>query len=221
MPGDGKSTLASNIAVSLAQSGRKVLLVDCDLRRPRGAKIFGVSDEVGLSSCLTGEATLIDAAKATSIEGLAVMSSGPRVANPSELLVSPEFEELIGDMRKAYEFVVVDTPPMLSVSDPASVAPMCDAVIMTMRLRRNSRPIAEQAKHILDSVDAKIVGIVINGVDQKNNYGYGGYRYDNSGVAGYSYANRSYGYGGSGKVYGDEQMQSIARGRGERSSRSN
>ncbi len=216
LPGDGKSTLASNIAVSLAQSGRQVLLVDCDLRRPRGAKIFGVGDDVGLSSCILGEATISDAAKPTPVEGLQVMSSGPRVSNPSELLVSPEFEELLNEMRSQYEYVIIDTPPVLSVSDPASVAPLVDAVILTMRLRRNSRPIAEQAKHILDSVDAKIVGIVINGVDQRASYGYGGYRYDTSGVAGYSYGNRSYGYGGSGKVYGDEQMQRMAaRGSGE------
>lgn len=219
LPGDGKSTLASNVAVSLAQSGRKVLLIDADLRRPRGAKIFGVKDDLGLSSCITGAATLEEAVHSTVVPDLFVMSSGPRVANPSELLVSPEFEELLHTLRAAYEFVVIDTPPVLSVSDPASIAPLVDAVILTMRLRRNSRPIAEQTKHILDSVDAKVVGIVINGVDSKNNYGYGGYRYDTSGMAGYSFANKSYGYGGSGKVYGDEQMQSIARVRSERSTR--
>jgi polysaccharide biosynthesis transport protein len=211
LPGDGKSTLASNMAVSLAQSGRSVLMVDCDLRRPRAAKIFGVADDFGITSCLLGTSTLQEAIKPTSIEGLSVLASGPRVANPSELLVSPEFENLLIQLRNDFEFVVIDTPPVLSVSDPASVAPLVDAVILTMRLRRNSKPIAEQAKNILDSVDARIVGITINGVDQKSNYGYGGYRYDNSGLAGYSYANKSYGYGGSGKVYGDEAMQNIAK----------
>ncbi len=221
LPGDGKSTLAANVAVSLAQSGRQVLFVDCDLRRPRGAKVFGVKDEAGLCSCLTSDVAADDVIQASSVENLSIMTSGPRVANPSELLVLPEFQALIGELRNKFDFVVIDTPPMLSVSDPANVAPFVDAVILTMRLRRNSRPIAEQAKNILDSVNANIVGVVINGVGAKNNYGYGGYRYETSGVAGYSYGNRSYGYGGSEKVYGDEQMQTIAKNRATRTGRRN
>ena len=212
LPGDGKSTLATNTAVSLAQSGRNVLYIDCDLRRPRGAKIFGVKEKIGLSTCLNGESTLEQAIQASSIPNLSIITSGARVPNPSELLVLPEFEELLAELRTRFDYIIIDTPPMLSVSDPANVAPLVDAVILTMRLRRNSRPIAEQAKNILDSVNANIIGIVINGVGNKNSYGYGGYRYETSGMAGYTYGTKSYGYGGSEKVYGDDQMQSMVGG---------
>ena len=211
LPGDGKSTLAVNIAVSLAQSGRPVLFIDCDLRRPRGAKIFGLQDNVGVSSCLMDEASTEEAIQRTAIDNLSVMTSGPRVPNPSELLVYDDFERLLRELRERYSYIIIDTPPMLSVSDPGNIAPIVDGVLMTMRLRRNSRTIAEQAKNILTSINANVLGVVVNGVGANNNYGYGGYRYDNSGSAGYTYGAYG-GYGYSDGSYGDEKMQAAAAG---------
>lgn len=174
--GDGKSTLSANLAVSMAQSGRKVLLLDADMRKPRLHKLIRLdSPGPGLAALIQGETTLAEAAKPTGVINMSMVSCGPRPANPAELLTSPRFKEVIEEARKAYDIVLIDSPPLLAVSDPCVVAPRVDGVILTLRLRKNGRPLAERAGEILADLDAKVLGAVINGCDPSGGEGYKGY----------------------------------------------
>ena len=223
VPGDGKSTVAANMAVSIAQSGRRVCIIDCDFRRPRVAKIFGLKEDIGLVQVIGGKVELEDAIQQTSIENLFSVTCGRRPGNPSELLSSERFADSLASLREQFDFVIVDTPPMLVVSDPANVAGLVDAVLLTVRLRRNLKPIATRAAQMLHSINANMLGVVVNGIGiGGNGYGYGGYRYDNysggssggygkSGYGGYGYgATYQYGgyYGGTmiGRDYYDDQV---------------
>jgi capsular exopolysaccharide synthesis family protein len=200
IPGDGKSTIASNLAVSISQSGRRVCLVDCDFRRPRISKIFGLSSDTGLVQVINEKATLEEAIQPSSIENLSVLSCGRRPGNPAELLSSERFHFIISQLREMFDYVILDTPPVLVVSDPATVATAADGVILTVRLRRNLKPIAMRAAQMLHSMNANMIGVVVNGVGVgASGYGYGGYRYDsyNNGY-GYGYGYGKTGYGGYG-----------------------
>lgn len=223
VPGDGKSTIAANIAVSIAQSGRRVCLVDCDFRRPRVAKIFGLESDIGFVQVIGGKVELQDAIQQTTIENLSALTCGRRPANPAELLSSELFGDLVSKLRLQFDFVIIDTPPMLAVSDPANVASHVDGVLLTIRLRRNLRPIASRAAQMLHSINANMVGVVVNGIGVGgNSYGYGGYRYDNyssgrgagygkSGYGGYGYGS-TYQYGGyyGGNSLGNDYFQESA-----------
>jgi capsular exopolysaccharide synthesis family protein len=201
VPGDGKSTLTANLAISIAQSSKRVLLLDADFRRPTQHKLFGLPAEVGLASVVDGQADPHQAVQQTAVPNLSIMACGPRPHNPAELLTSPKFEELLAVLKEQYDFVLVDTPPLLAVTDPSVVAARVDGVLLALRIRKNGRPNAERARKILQDVNANVVGVVVNGLDGKTgSYGYysnyrKGYGY------GYSY---SYKYG-----YGQESDQAI------------
>jgi len=194
--GDGKSTLTANLAVSIAQTGRRVILIDADFRRPRVHKLFpDTTREIGMASVICGDSTLDAAIQQTAVPNLWLMPCGPRPANPAELLTSPRFQELLTEIRQRFDFVLVDTPPVLLVSDPCVVAPRVDGVILVLRLNKNNRPAAERATEVLGGLGANVLGIIVNDSNQnfgkggKYGYGYGyGYRYNYR----YSY---QYGYG--------------------------
>lgn len=180
-PGDGKSTLAANLAISLAQSNKRVVLVDCDFRKPRVHRLFALSHpEIGLASVVADQADLGGAVQACEIENLSLLPCGPRPANPAELLTTPKFQEILDDLRAIYDFVVLDTPPVLAVSDPAAVAPRADGVILVFRMTKDARPAAERARQDLTAVGGHIFGVVVNAsTDREMGYGYGyGYRQD-------------------------------------------
>jgi capsular exopolysaccharide synthesis family protein len=178
--GDGKSTLAGNLAIAMAQSGKKVLIVDADCRRPRQHKVLGLAASVGLADVLAGLTGIDDAIRATATEGLSLLPCGSLPPNPAELLTSPRFQELLGELRQRYDFVLVDTPPLLAVTDPCVVAARVDAVLLTIRMSRKCRPGAVRAREILAALGVKILGVVVNGLDreggsglyQADNYGY-------------------------------------------------
>jgi polysaccharide biosynthesis transport protein len=165
--GDGKTTLAANLGFSLAQSGKKVLLIDADLRHPRLHTLFGLADRIGLSSFLTDQADLSDAILRTDVPGLALLPSGPRQHNPAELLTSPRLKELLDTLRGDFDYILIDTPPLLTVSDPCVVVQRADAVLLVIRNSRNCRPRAQQARAVLDTMGAKILGIVLNRVGRR------------------------------------------------------
>ena len=212
-PGDGKSTLASNLAVSIAQSGKLVLLVDADMRRPRQHATFGITSRVGFATVLSGQSQWRDCMfECEEIEGLTVMPCGAKPQNPAELSSSPQVKILIEEMREEFDFVIIDTPPMLAVTDPSPIAARVDGVVLCMRIKKNVRVSAERAMQMINNLGANCIGLVVNGVGAQSGYGsqytYGAYR------AGYSYNGYGYGYGygvGGSKYYDEDQRGRQAR----------
>ena len=210
-PGDGKSTLASNLAVSIAQSGKRVLLVDADMRRPRQHATFGIEASEGFATVLSGRSAWRDCMyECEEIEGLTLMPCGSKPQNPAELCSSPQVKTLIEELREEFDFVIIDTPPLLAVTDACPIAARVDGVILTLRIKKNVRVSAERACEMLRNLGANCLGLVVNGVGAQSGYGsqytYGAYR------AGYSYNGygQGYGYGygygyGSGKYYDEDQ----------------
>jgi capsular exopolysaccharide synthesis family protein len=188
--GDGKSTMAANLAVSIAQSGKRVLILDADFRRPRQHKIFGLPSRLGLVSVMEGTADLAEAILPTAVPNLSVLPCGPRPANPAELLTAPRFKELLEGLRERYDFVLIDTPPLLAVSDPSVVSSRVDGVLLTIRVSKNGRPNAERAKEILSTLGANILGVVVNGVGRRGGDGYEDGTY--GAAYGYGYVYESY-----------------------------
>lgn len=220
VPGDGKSTLSSNLAVTMAQSGRRVLLIDADFRRPRIAKLFGIEGEVGMAQVVAGKAEIEDATYTSNVANLSVMPGGKRPSNPAELLSSNRFHELVDLLREKFDIIVIDTPPLLAVSDPGAVAAIVDGVVLTMRLRRNVKPLATRATRILEAVDARLLGVVVNGVSAEAGYGYSygyndyryAYRYGGNYRYGYKYG-YGYRYGGYSAGYIDDKQDLTATAR--------
>lgn len=206
-PGDGKSTTAANLAVSIAQSGKKVLLLDADMRRPRVGQIFGVNAKEGFATVLSGESFWKDVVyECSEIEGLSILPCGMKPSNPAELASSPQVKLLIDQLRSEFDFVIIDTPPLLAVTDPCPIATRVDGVVVCMRIKKNVRISAERAIEVLRNLGANIVGVVVNGVGAQTGYGsqytYGAYR------AGYSYNGYGYGYGyGYGNYYDEKNSK--------------
>jgi capsular exopolysaccharide synthesis family protein len=196
--GDGKTTTVANLGISIAQSGKRTLLVDADFRRPKLHELFGLSAPVGMATVLAGEAQLEQAIQESAVPGLSILPCGPIPPNPAELLTSPRFQEALGVLRERYDLVMIDTPPLLAVSDPAVVAPRVEGVLIILRYSKDGRPSAQRAKQILDTLGVSVLGVVVNAVDYQSaegKYGYVRHRY-------------SYGYG-----YGDMGSQTNGNGR--------
>ncbi len=179
--GDGKTTLATNLAVSIAQSGKKILLIDADFRRPKLHRMFGVRAPVGLATVIQHDTELSDAIQKTPVPNLSILPCGPRPSNPAELLTSPRFKEVLEALRDKYDLILVDTPPLLAVSDPSVVASQVDGVLLTIRVSKNGRPSAERARDILATIEANVLGVIVNGIGNRGQEGYGaahyGYQY--------------------------------------------
>ncbi|TWU55208.1 polysaccharide biosynthesis tyrosine autokinase [Rubripirellula reticaptiva] len=222
-PSDGKSTIAANVAVAIAQSGRRVLLMDGDLRRPRVGKVMGIENDKGtawaIEQCEADAAGLDDRIQAaitrSVVANLSVMTAGERPDNPSELLSSPNFDRLLNLLRKQYDMIIVDTPPLLAVSDPANLASRVDGVILVVRLRKNIKPAVAQATRMLETLDANVLGIVVNGVGSRAARGYGksseaegNYNYGSSYQYGYGYSyGYSYGYRENNSYYEEDDKK--------------
>lgn len=191
LPGDGKSTIACNLASSIAQSGKRVLAIDCDLRRPQLTDNFDCADKLGLTNVLNGECEPLEAVHVTPLPKLSIMPCGPIPTNPAEALSLPVMNELLDYLREQYDYIILDTPPLLVVTDPSITASMVDALIMTLRIRRKSKPNAMEALNILNGVGANVLGIVINNSDEAGAAdGYRGYGYYKYGKYGNSYYRR-------------------------------
>jgi succinoglycan biosynthesis transport protein ExoP len=205
--GDGKSTLALNLSISLAMSGKRTILVESDFRRPKVHKLTAVENKYGIVDVLRGDSELADAVQSTSVESFFVLPCGSRPKDPAELLSRPEYEQLLEVLRQKYDYVIVDTPPILAVTDPTSIAPRVDGVLIAMRLSRHTRDLGRRTLEQLRDVGATVSGIVINGVEESDGYGYGTYRYSD-----YQYYYKSYDYSNEGKpkedYYSDDQAES-------------
>ena len=208
LPGDGKSTISCNLACSIAQSGKRVLAIDCDLRRPQLTDNFDCDGQLGLTNVLNGECDPLDAAHATPLPKLSIMPCGPIPSNPAEALSLPVMNELLDYLREQFDYIVLDTPPLLVVTDPSITASMADALIMTLRIRRKSKPNAREALNILQGVGANVLGVVINNSEESNSAdGYKGYGYYRYGRYGGHYYRRGQAEGTSVSVSTDSPLR--------------
>ncbi|AOM81645.1 CpsD/CapB family tyrosine-protein kinase [Salisediminibacterium beveridgei] len=175
-PGEGKSTVAANLAVVLAQQDKKVLIIDGDLRKPTVHYTFRIPNKTGLSSVITGQALLDDVIIASQTERVHVLPSGPVPPNPSEMLSSNRMAMLLDEVKVNYDYIVLDTPPVNAVTDAQILGKMCDGVILTLRSGVTETEEALDAKRALEATGAKILGAVLNdlAVEQsKYHYYYG------------------------------------------------
>ena len=169
-PGEGKSTTLANLAITTAQAEKKVYLIDCDLRRPSLHRLFGIANDVGLTNMIRDEA-LRDAPplQETQVPGLWLLPSGPLPPNPSELLGSKRMEEIITKLRDQADIVLFDTPPSTVVTDAAVLASKVDGVLLVFSAGRTKRDHAQKAKALMEKVNARLVGVVLNNVRADSN----------------------------------------------------
>jgi capsular exopolysaccharide synthesis family protein len=172
-PHDGKSTTISNLAISIAQSGKRVLLIDADLRRPTIHKLFGLDQTRGLSTVLSGQATMNDVAQSTVVQGLTVVTAGALPDKPAELLASTMMRKILEEGRNTYDVVLVDTPPVLSVSDPCIVAPYVDGLLLVVRMQKNRHASLVRVRETLRAHGVRLLGVITNG----STYEMGTYEY--------------------------------------------
>jgi len=176
-PGDGKTTVVTNLAVTLAQGERKVVLIDSDLRRPQVNHRLGLSNQPGLSQLFVQKLdTIQEVIQENEVPGLAVITAGDVPPNPSELLMSNKMNQILDHLTQEYDLVLIDTPPVLSVTDAVALAPKMDGLIVVIKPGKTRKRDLRNALEQLRGVGARVLGLVLNGVDldnRKYNYYYG------------------------------------------------
>ena len=207
-PLEGKSLVSINLAITFAQAGKRVLLVDSDLRKPRIHKTFGLSPTVGLSNLLTSEDTvrLGEVVQKTEIENLYVLPSGPRPPNPAELLATERMRGLLGEMEEMFDRVIFDTPPVVNVTDATILMHFVGGGLVVVRGFTTQRDLALRASELLQGTQGRMLGVILNNADTpKGAYGYEGYYY---------YSSQYYYYGDS-----EEELKKRDKKRSARSKR--
>jgi capsular exopolysaccharide synthesis family protein len=173
-PREGKTTSAVNLAISLAQAGKVVLLVDADMRRPRLHKVLGVDGSHGLSHLLTGSSSVENSFRPTKVDRLWLLPSGPRPPNPAELLASKHMQDLIEGVSRAFNVVIFDTPPVMATVDPLIIGPLVDAVLLVVNGGVTPSPMVERTCRKIEQVNGNLIGVVLNNVlpEGSTYYGY-------------------------------------------------
>jgi succinoglycan biosynthesis transport protein ExoP len=185
---DGKTTLISNLAIAMAQAGQRVLAIDADFRRPMQHDIFEMAKEPGISDVIAGVQTLDKSIQPSQVAGLDILPCGSDVVNPSEMLNSQAFADIMAELSSRYDRILVDSPPVMSVTDACILGAICDVTLLVLRAEKSTRKTAQQARDSLLGVGAHILGAVVNDVPRKKGrYGY------------YYYGYYGYGYGGKEK----------------------
>lgn len=208
---EGKSLSSLNLAIAFAQTDRRVLIIDCDLRRPKLARLLRSSAPAGLSNVLMHPDLLEVAIQHSEEYGIDAILSGDIPPNPSELLASNRMQRVLSLLRQRYDYIIVDTPPVEMVTDAVVLAPQSDGVLFVVRVGQSERGAVSHSMEQLEYARAKVLGFVLNNVDPETG-GYGTYRYKrykkyrrygyHGGYrSGYGYSS-GYGYGGSGYGYG-------------------
>jgi exopolysaccharide transport family protein len=164
-PGEGKTVVATNLALALAQTGQRVLLIDADMRRPRVHEVLDQRQEPGLSNVLTGDTKYDDSVLEVENTGLSVLTAGHMPPNPVELLGSKRFTDLLDTLKRRFDWVVVDTPPVMAVTDAPVVAHSADGVVFVVGSEMTSRSVAQTAVEQLTAANARVLGAVLNRVD--------------------------------------------------------
>jgi capsular exopolysaccharide synthesis family protein len=186
LPAEGKTTTAVNTAISLAQTGAKVLIIDADMRRPRLHSVFNISNASGLSTLLSSELSnddILSAVQYDNDSNLNLLPSGPVPPNPAELIGSTQMAELLKILQNKFTHVVVDSPPIASFTDGVLIASMVDGVILVVHSGKSSRQVVRRSRQLLQDIGAKIFGVVLNNVNlrsQDNSYYYQSYYHRDS-----------------------------------------
>ena len=176
-PGDGKSTTISNLAVSIAQTGKRVCVVDADFRRPRIHEQFDEPIYPGVLQYLAGEVDFETTIRPSLQENLFLATAGGSPGKPGELITTAQFQGFLDNLREQFDFVLVDSPPVLPVADPAILSSLVDGVYVVMRIRKGVKLTAQKTRESLERVNANIMGVIINGVDENPHYQEYGYGY--------------------------------------------
>ncbi|MFT3888346.1 MAG: polysaccharide biosynthesis tyrosine autokinase [Arachnia sp.] len=177
LPGEGKSTTSSNLAITMAASGQRVILIDGDLRRPMVASVFGIPGEVGLSDVLAGRATVTDVAQPVGPHrNLIVIAAGKIPPNPSELLGSKRMHDLVQQLSEK-AFVIIDAPPLIPVTDAAVLSHNTDGALVVTTVGKTTIDALQKAQSNLDRAGGRALGVVLNRVPRKGSSGYYGYQY--------------------------------------------
>lgn len=171
-PAEGKSTTAANLAIVFAQQGKRVLLVDSDMRKPTVHYTFGLVNTFGLSNVLTKQMELNEAIKVTSVDSLDVLTSGPIPPNPAELLSSRGMKQFFIEAKDIYDLIIFDTPPVLAVADAQILSNQCDGAVLVIASGKTEIEAAEKTKELLESAQSKILGVVLNGKKKGKNEDY-------------------------------------------------
>lgn len=166
--GEGKSTIAGNLALSFAQDGKRVLLIDSDLRKPSLHKKFKISNLVGLSDVLIGKEDLKTALHRYN-ENLVVLTSGKLPPNPSEMLSSKAMSNLLKELKNVFDYIILDTPPVQAVTDSQILSTKADGTILVIRAEKTKKDSVQNALGLLKKVNANIIGTVLNGIESSRN----------------------------------------------------
>lgn len=172
-PSEGKTTTVANLAVVFGQQGKKVLVIGADLRKPSIQDLFAAHASNGLTNVLSGQTKVMQCIQKTDIENVYVMASGPIPPNPAELLGNRVMDEVLLEAYNMFDIVLIDTPPVLAVTDAQILANKCDGVILVVRSERTEKDKIVKTKQILDKASGKILGVVLNDKkEEQEQYGY-------------------------------------------------
>ncbi|PID29396.1 MAG: hypothetical protein CR982_02775 [Candidatus Cloacimonadota bacterium] len=171
VPKEGKSTTSSNLAVTIAQSGKKVVLIDADLRRPVVHKNFNILREIGVTDFLIKNSSVRDISKMTDIENLSIITCGDIPPNPSELIASAKMDKFIEELKKEYDVIIFDTPPVITVTDAVVLSRKTDGIVLVVSSGTVGKEEVRRSQDLLRSVDANIIGVILNNLDIKKLYG--------------------------------------------------
>lgn len=171
-PGEGKSTTSGNLALSMAQDGKKTIIIDCDLRKPTIHKNFEITNTLGLSELIIGKATVLEVTKEIN-KNLQVITSGKIPPNPIEMLGSENMKKFLKELKEHYDVIILDSPPILAVADAQVLSTLADGTVMVVRAGKTKKEMVLKAKKKVEQVHGKILGILLNGAEKElGNYYY-------------------------------------------------